>query len=197
MPISLPRKARMNSGAAPARSIGAPRRGANLRRPPAMRPPPNSTSRMTESEVTDLPEPDSPTTQTVSPGLMVNVTSSTATTIPPSVSNSTLRFSIETSGCGAWRSSRRETCAICSMAARPLPSIRSRIEDVAENVAGHVEAKDGQRHRCAGDEACPGRHVEIVARGLDHQAPRGLRRLRAEAEEGEAGLRQNGEGETD
>ena len=37
-----------------------------------MRPPPNSTSRMSDSEVTDLPEPNSPTTQTVSPGWIVN-----------------------------------------------------------------------------------------------------------------------------
>jgi hypothetical protein len=32
-----------------------------------MRPPPCSTRRITESAVTDLPEPDSPTTATVSP----------------------------------------------------------------------------------------------------------------------------------
>ena len=38
--------------------------------PSAMRPPPNSTSRINDSEVTDLPDPDSPTTQTVSPGLI-------------------------------------------------------------------------------------------------------------------------------
>ncbi|CFW39016.1 Uncharacterised protein [Bordetella pertussis] len=36
-------------------------------RPLSMRPPPNSTRRITASEVTDLPEPDSPTMASVSP----------------------------------------------------------------------------------------------------------------------------------
>ena len=35
--------------------------------PPAMRPPPCSISRINASEVTDLPEPDSPTIASVSP----------------------------------------------------------------------------------------------------------------------------------
>ena len=62
-------------------------------------PPPNSTRRMSESDVTDLPDPDLPTTHTVSPGSIVNETSSTAMIVPPSVLNSTRRFSTATSGC--------------------------------------------------------------------------------------------------
>ena len=50
-----------------ARSTSLPRGRANCSRPSTMRPPPCSTSRMIESAVTDLPEPDSPTTATVSP----------------------------------------------------------------------------------------------------------------------------------
>ncbi len=47
-----------------------------------------------------MPDPLSPTTATVSPGAMAKLTSSTPTTTPCEVSNSTLRFSIETSGTG-------------------------------------------------------------------------------------------------
>ena len=43
--------------------------------------------------VTDLPEPDSPTIATTSPGSTVNVTPSTARTIPSSVANETFRSS--------------------------------------------------------------------------------------------------------
>ncbi len=39
-------------------------------------------SRITESEVTDLPEPDSPTIATVSPGYTSNETLSTAVVVP-------------------------------------------------------------------------------------------------------------------
>ena len=59
--------------------------------PPAMVPPPNSTSRISDSEVTDLPDPLSPTTQTVSPEAMANDTSSTAVTGPLSVAKVTRR----------------------------------------------------------------------------------------------------------
>ena len=62
-------------------------------------------------------------TQTVSPGLIVNVTSSTPTTVPPSVSNSTRRCSIETSGCGSSASvpGWRGAGVIWSIAAEPRP----------------------------------------------------------------------------
>lgn len=63
-----------------------------------MSPPENSISRISESEETDLPEPDSPTTQTVSPGAMEKDTSLTPTTVPDFVSNWTRRFSIRAMG---------------------------------------------------------------------------------------------------
>ena len=42
--------------------------------------------------VTDLPEPDSPTTASTSPACSLNETSSTACTTPSSVAKETLRF---------------------------------------------------------------------------------------------------------
>ena len=58
----------MKSCEAFARSTESPVRGLNLIFPSDIRPPPNSTRRMRERDVTDFPEPDSPTRQTVSPG---------------------------------------------------------------------------------------------------------------------------------
>ena len=103
MPISLPRIVRMSGSGACARSTVSalrspawPRR--NSSRPPAMWPPPNSTSRISDSDDTDLPEPDSPTTATVSPGAIEKLTSSTPTTVPCEVSNSTRRLWMSMSG---------------------------------------------------------------------------------------------------
>jgi hypothetical protein len=53
---------------------------------------------MTESAVTLLPQPDSPTTPTVLPASTLKLTPSTARTRPSSVSNSVTRPSIASSG---------------------------------------------------------------------------------------------------
>ena len=105
MPILSPRRSIIFSAGICARSIASPSPGRNQSRPDTIRPPPNSTRRRSESEVTDLPEPLSPTTQTVSPGFTVKLTSFTPTMGPLSPSNSTRRFSMETRGCcGVWSS---------------------------------------------------------------------------------------------
>jgi hypothetical protein len=54
--------------------------------PPAMRPGGVAIRRITERLVTDLPEPDSPTTPSVSPLSRWKLTPSTALTVPSSVS---------------------------------------------------------------------------------------------------------------
>ena len=48
--------------------------------------------------VSDLPAPDSPTTPRTSPGAMSKETSSTASSVPRRVGNSTLRFFTSRSG---------------------------------------------------------------------------------------------------
>ena len=53
---------------------------------------------MTARAETDFPDPDSPTMPSVSPGVIDQLTPSTALTIPASVWNSTWRSSTETSG---------------------------------------------------------------------------------------------------
>ena len=59
-------------------------RPSNVIVPAAMRPGGFGTSRMMESDVTDLPQPDSPTMPSVSPGASTKLTPSTAAnTLPP------------------------------------------------------------------------------------------------------------------
>src|SRR5271170_1278460 len=195
MPIWSPRSSRMKSCEALARSTESPVWDVNSSLPPDIRPPPNSTRRMREREVTDFPEPDSPTRQTVSPGSIENETPSTATIVPPSVLNSTRRSSTATSGfrvssCDARRGSAVDDIDRCA-------SPRPRIENVAEDVARHVEPEHGDRDGGAGDKSGPWRDVEIVAGRLDHQPPGGLWRLRAESEKRKAGLSKDGESQTD
>ncbi|CFE02017.1 Uncharacterised protein [Bordetella pertussis] len=67
MAMSAPRTLRMARCDDAPRSTMSPLRRRSAMRPWAMRPPPCSTRRISASEVTDLPEPDSPTMARVSP----------------------------------------------------------------------------------------------------------------------------------
>jgi hypothetical protein len=67
-------------------------------RPAMMRPPPCSTSRISDNAVTDLPDPDSPTIATVSPRPTVNETPRTAATTRSVLRNSTDRPLTASSG---------------------------------------------------------------------------------------------------
>ncbi|EDT38062.1 conserved hypothetical protein [Burkholderia ambifaria MEX-5] len=65
--MSAPRIPRIVAALAWARSTSAPPRRRNAIRPLVISPPPCSTRRISASDVTDLPEPDSPTIASVSP----------------------------------------------------------------------------------------------------------------------------------
>ena len=91
-PIRLPR---MSSKALP-RSF-ARSRPSNMMDPPVISPLPGSRS-MIAWAVVDLPEPDSPTIATVSPGMIVKSTPLTAGTMPLWVLKPTLRPRISSSG---------------------------------------------------------------------------------------------------
>ncbi len=88
---------------------------------------------ITACDVTDLPEPDSPTTQTISPGLTSSDRSSTAFARSPPPGRRTVRLLMERTG-----------PLIASHPPREL-----RIEPVAQAVAEHVDAQDGDGERDA------------------------------------------------
>ena len=79
MATSAPRTRSVASDAA-TRSSTSPLRRRSSMPPLTMRPPPYSTSRISASDVTDLPEPDSPTMASVSPRSTWNDTLRTAST---------------------------------------------------------------------------------------------------------------------
>src|SRR5712691_8697872 len=66
-----------------------------------------------------------------------------------------------------------------------------RVEGVADGVAHEVEADHGDEEGDARAEDDPRGLLEIAAAGVDHAAPRGLRRLDAEAEERQRGFGQD------
>src|SRR5665213_1886162 len=111
--------------------------------PAVMRPPPCSTRRMIERAVTDLPDPDSPTTATVSPRAIEKPKSRTATTRRSALANSTVRPSTTrigvveawTCGAGSMRSGIRSTSADVNPRTTRLPA----------SPAGEVSARAGFR----------------------------------------------------
>src|SRR5262245_38745371 len=110
----------------------------NVTDPPAMRPA-RSRIRMTAYEVTDLPEPDSPTMPTVSPLASEILSRSTARTVPRRVENSTVRS----------RTSRRGMAVIAASS----PALR--VDDVAQPIAQKIEAEYRHHQRGAGKEGDP------------------------------------------
>src|SRR5262245_5322465 len=87
MPISRPRILRISSSETASRSRPLKRIW-----PPTIRPAGCATRRITDSALTDLPQPDSPTSATVSPALTSQETPSTARTTPAPVRNWVWRF---------------------------------------------------------------------------------------------------------
>src|ERR1700722_572189 len=147
----------------------------SLTLPPTMDPPVGSRF-MIDSAVMVLPQPDSPTTPSVSPASISKLTPSTACTVE----------------CFSLMSVRRsETCK--SGATRsPLPTLEPGLEGVAERVADEVERHDRQDNRDARRVDQPPVPVcDVVGAIREHRAPVRRRRLDAQAEEPQPGQDQD------
>src|SRR6266511_5933660 len=82
--------------------------------------------------------------------------------------------------------------AVAVMRWSPLVSrLEARVERVAEPVADQVDPEHGERDRGAGEDGAPPVVGQVVSSLAQHRAPLRRRRLRAEAEEAEAGGGQN------
>src|SRR5438132_8534185 len=106
-----------------------------------MRPGGDAMSRMIESAVTLLPEPDSPTIPSVSPSFSSNDKPLTARTMPSSVANVTRRSLTESSAMLGGSINKLICHFLCAAAARP------RVEGVAQSLADEIE-----RHHRDNDE---------------------------------------------
>src|ERR1700716_400545 len=96
--------------------------------------------RIRASDVTDLPEPDSPTMPSVSPLATEILTCCTALMMPRRVANSTVRSLTSSSGCAV----------IVLSSSSPLRS-----DDVAQTVAEQVEAEYRDHQRKPGKQRDP------------------------------------------
>src|SRR5579875_3912031 len=118
-----------------------------------------------------LPQPDSPTRPSVSPGWISSETSSTARTIPSGVKKCVRRFRISRRGCD-------------------ISGYRVGVRGVAQPVAEKVEGEDGH-----GDKGERREEPRIVGEGLDvlgflqEDAPAREGRTDAQPEEAQGRLR--------
>src|SRR5579883_58654 len=103
--------------------------------------------------ITDLPEPDSPTTQRISFSARARPTSSTACGRSAPGGRSTVRPLISRRGAG--------------ISERP----QARVQRVVEALADEVDGEDRKQNGDAGNGAEPPRRPQIGAAGADHEAP--------------------------
>src|SRR5262245_26010347 len=161
--------------------------------------PARSRIRITAYDVTDLPEPDSPTMPSVSPLPTWMSTCCTALTIPRRVVNSTVRSRTSSSGCAVMGAStgrhpkiRKTTpCKVAEGWCGMVPGLPSRpplrIDDVAQAIAKQVEAEHRDHQRKAREQGNPPLARNHEARAFrDHDAPFRGRRPNAEPDEGQA-----------
>src|SRR5215831_11603321 len=151
MPIRFPLMRRISSGGR--LSMRRPERWIS---PPAMRPG-GSIRPITESPVTDLPAPDSPTTPSTSPLAMSKETPSIARSVPRREANST------------WRLRTERTVSVMD----ELDSPELWIERVAQPVAEQVDGEDQHSEREAreGDDP-PFAGEQVVVADADQGAER-------------------------
>src|SRR6266850_4806266 len=173
--ISRPRRSRIWLSSAARTSTPE-----NITEPSAMRPA-RSRMRITAKDVTDLPEPDSPTIASVSPLATWMSMFFTACTMPRRVENSTVRSLMSSSGIGGGALLSGTLVSILPSRA-PL-----RIDDIAQAVAQQVEAEHRDHQREPWKERDPpfARHHEGGPLG-HHDAPLGVGRAHAEPDEREA-----------
>src|SRR5512138_78621 len=129
---------------------------------------------MTACAVTDLPEPDSPTTQTISSAPTVRLMPCTACVRSPPL----------------MATERLETSRTVSLTSHPLCHFG--IERVAQAVAEHVDGQDREREADAGiDDVMREQAEHFSSRSHDVAPGRHLRR-HADTEEGHNGFDEDG-----
>src|SRR5438874_576783 len=144
-------------------------------------------SRMSDSAVTDLPQPDSPTRPSVSPASRLKVTPSTARTTPSRVKNCVLRSWTSSSGMRRDHSppTMRDSLLRLDLELHP------RVEGVPQAVTEEREREHDDRDADRRQEHRPSRRREHDEALVDHDPPRRCRRLDADAVERKHGLREH------
>ncbi len=137
--------------------------------------PPCGSRPITACAIIDLPEPDSPTTQSISPAAIA------ARRPRPRSARSASRRQGERRGSRSTRTGSTISVALAGEA---------RVERVVQAFADQVERQHGQEDRDAREEADPPGVEQARAAGADHVAPAHQVRI-AEPEEGQRGFEQD------
>src|SRR5580693_3867179 len=194
MPISLPRIRRMSWSESVLIS-----RPLSLMLPPAIDPPVGSRF-MIDSAVMVLPQPDSPTIPSVSPGSTWIDTPSTACTTPSLSRISVRRSVISSSGATRFSFLARPYPPFSppypplARPPSPLPALQPGLERVPQRVADEVERDAGQDDRDARRVDQPPvvlAALQVGQAARQHVPPVGRRRLHAEPEEAQPGQDQD------
>src|SRR6056297_167156 len=142
--------------------------------------------RISASAVTDLPEPDSPTTASTSPGRISKLTSVTAFTVPASVRKPTVRSSTCSSGAWVVDVPVAPTASVSDMSA--LLVLRTGVEGVAQSVTQEVHAQHDEHDEETRGEHADGVVVDVALRLGDQCAERRVGWLDAQAQERQRAL---------
>src|SRR6266567_6515321 len=184
MPIRAPRILRIA-----ARDFARMSSPSSSTRPPATVNWRGGSSAMMAWAVTDWPEPDSPSTHTISPGLTAKDTFSTALIRSAPPGRRTVRPCTSSTGFAL--------AVICmsSFACRHLhPPCKFRVEPVAQAVAQHIDGKHRQGKANAGEEDIVRINAKEPAPLRHDVAPGGRLGRNADAEKRQNRLDQNGVG---
>src|SRR5581483_6936799 len=142
--------------------------------------------------VVDLPQPDSPTTPTVSPFIAANETSSTARTVLRAEKNSprTGKWLVRPLNCSRGWATPPISSIGASFSTVPIVSVMTSVPYVhgrAHAVADEVEADRDRKDHHAGQRRHPRIDIDRGAQRVEHQPPFRLRRFCAQAQELQAG----------
>ena len=190
--ISSPRTLRISLNDSESRS-----RPSNITEPDVMRPGGDAIRRITASDDTVLPEPDSPTSATTSPAATPKLTWSTTVAWPglgEELHREVRHRQQVVGGRGGGRVRRPDHGGEAEPSLDPLLALRhAEAERVADAVAEGVERQDREHERQARDVHLPRVLAQLEPGVLDHGAPARRRSLHAEAEQAELGLGDEGE----
>src|SRR5918993_2421310 len=159
-----------------------------------------SSRRMIDSEVTLLPQPDSPTTPSVWPGATEKLMPSTALTTPSARRKWVWRSRTSSRASGARRAagagvSGRVAFTGSVQATMQALGARSRVEGVPQAVAHEVDPDHGDRDGHAREERPPPvAPDEVLLRARQRRAPGDVGGPHTEVEEAHEGLEDDGVG---
>src|SRR5215468_9208894 len=180
--ISLPRTAWICDSSSSSRS-----RPSSSIEPPTIRPGGSGMSRITESAVMLLPQPDSPTIASVSRGRSVKERSSTALMMPSRVKKYVRSPATSRTGRPVRSSGRLASAA--SERDRFISTALPRIENVAQCIAQKIRAEYREADGDAGKDDEPRRRADIFGGRLrQHAAPGWIRLGHSQPKERQRGF---------